>query len=116
MRKTGKCCWRALAATPAPMADKRREWHKCDEGGLKSRPLLEIATGCADAQGLVARWKTHLALALQLGMSSPGIFLSKPGGLADREAKRRLAEYGPNDALMHRRRPLWRQIVERLAN
>src|SRR5262249_40593989 len=72
--------------------------------------------GCAGAQGLVARWKAHLALALQRGMSSPGIFLSKPGGLADREAKRRLAEYGPNDALMHRRRPLWRQIVERLAN
>ena len=41
---------------------------------------------------------------------------AKPGGLADRDAKRRLAEYGPNDALMHRRRPLWRQIIERLAN
>ena len=41
---------------------------------------------------------------------------AKPGGLADRDAKRRLAEYGPNDALMHRRRPLWRHIIERLAN
>ena len=41
---------------------------------------------------------------------------AKPGGLADRDAKRRLTEYGPNDALMHRRRPLWRQIIERLAN
>ncbi|HKB22258.1 MAG TPA: cation-transporting P-type ATPase, partial [Methyloceanibacter sp.] len=41
---------------------------------------------------------------------------AKPGGLADRDANRRLAEYGPNDALMHRRRQLWRQIIERLAN
>src|SRR5262249_50240195 len=32
------------------------------------------------------------------------------------ETHRRLAEYGPNDALMHRRRQLWRQIIERLAN
>src|SRR5262249_27937870 len=38
------------------------------------------------------------------------------GGLADRDANRRLAQYGPNDALMHRRRQLWRQIIERLAN
>src|SRR5262245_27590985 len=41
---------------------------------------------------------------------------AKPGGLADRDANRRLAEYGPNDALMHRRRQLWWQIIERLAN
>jgi Mg2+-importing ATPase len=39
-----------------------------------------------------------------------------PGGLSDREVKRRLAEYGANDALVHRRRPLWRQILDRLAN
>ena len=34
-------------------------------------------------------------------------------GLSNREAKRRLAEYGPNDALIRRRRPLWRQILDR---
>src|SRR5262245_29742675 len=66
--------------------------------------------------GLSGEMENAPSARLQLGMSSHGIFLSKPGGLADREAKRRLAEYGPNDALMHRRRPLWRQIVERLAN
>ena len=37
-------------------------------------------------------------------------------GLSDKEAQRRLAEYGPNDALIHRRRPLWRQILDRFAN
>ena len=37
-------------------------------------------------------------------------------GLSNQEAKRRLAEYGPNDALIHRRRPLWRQILDRLSN
>ncbi len=37
-------------------------------------------------------------------------------GLSNTEAKRRLVEYGPNDALIHRRRPLWRQIIDRLAN
>jgi P-type Mg2+ transporter len=37
-------------------------------------------------------------------------------GLGVEEAKRRLAEHGPNDTLSHRRRPLWRQTVERLAN
>src|SRR5262249_15633804 len=52
--QNGQKVLRALAATPTPVADKRLEWHKCDEGGLKSRPLLEIATGCAGAQGLVA--------------------------------------------------------------
>src|SRR5262249_42482535 len=123
MRKTGKCSSRALAATPAPMAGRWLEWHKCNEGSLRSRPLLEVATGCASAQGLVARWKAHLAL--QRGLRLPwNLHLdellrrlyAKPGGLADRDANRRLAEYGPNDALMHRRRQLWRQIIERLAN
>jgi Mg2+-importing ATPase len=37
-------------------------------------------------------------------------------GLGAEEAKRRLVEHGPNDTLSHRRRPLWRQTVERLAN
>jgi Mg2+-importing ATPase len=37
-------------------------------------------------------------------------------GLSDREARRRLAEYGPNDALIRRRSPLWRQIFDRLGN
>src|SRR5215470_17569590 len=74
MRKTRKCSSRALAATPAPMTGRWLEWHKCNEGSLRSRPLLEVATGCASAQGLVARWKAHLAL--QRGLSSPGIFLS----------------------------------------
>ena len=39
-----------------------------------------------------------------------------PSGLSDREVKRRLSEYGTNDALVHRRRPLWRQTLDRLAN
>ncbi|MGA7545153.1 MAG: magnesium-translocating P-type ATPase [Methyloceanibacter sp.] len=39
-----------------------------------------------------------------------------PAGLSDEEAKRRFAEFGPNDALIHRRRQLWRQTVDRLAN
>jgi len=39
-----------------------------------------------------------------------------PGGLSDQEFKRRLSEYGANDALAHRRRPLWRQTLDRLAN
>ena len=37
-------------------------------------------------------------------------------GLSAREVERRLAKYGPNDALLHRRRPLWRQILDRFAN
>ena len=37
-------------------------------------------------------------------------------GLSAREVERRLAKYGPNDALVHRRRPLWRQILDRFAN
>ena len=39
-----------------------------------------------------------------------------PAGLSNKAAQRRLAEYGPNDALIHRRRPLWRQTLDRLAN
>ena len=39
-----------------------------------------------------------------------------PEGLSAKEAARRLATYGPNDALIHRRRPLWRQILDRFAN
>ncbi len=37
-------------------------------------------------------------------------------GLSNEEVERRLARYGPNDALTHRRRPLWRQILDRFAN
>ena len=37
-------------------------------------------------------------------------------GLSERQAKRRLGQYGPNDALVHRRRPLWRQVIDRLGN
>ena len=37
-------------------------------------------------------------------------------GLTSEEAKERLAKYGPNDALSRRRRPLWRQILDRFAN
>jgi Mg2+-importing ATPase len=39
-----------------------------------------------------------------------------PGGLSDQEFKKRLSEYGANDAFAHRRRPLWRQTLDRLAN
>jgi Mg2+-importing ATPase len=38
------------------------------------------------------------------------------GGLTTEEAQARLAKYGPNDALAPRRRPLWRQILDRFAN
>ena len=37
-------------------------------------------------------------------------------GLSARKVKRRLAKFGPNDALIHRRRPLWRQIIDRFSN
>jgi Mg2+-importing ATPase len=37
-------------------------------------------------------------------------------GLTREEAKQRLATYGRNDALARRGRPLWRQIVDRIAN
>ena len=37
-------------------------------------------------------------------------------GLSSEEVGRRLAKYGPNDALLHRRRPLWRQVLDRFAN
>jgi Mg2+-importing ATPase len=37
-------------------------------------------------------------------------------GLSDLQAKRRLARYGPNDALLRRRRPLWRQVIDRFSN
>ena len=37
-------------------------------------------------------------------------------GLAQADAERRLVEHGPNDALMHRRRPLWLQFADRFAN
>ncbi len=39
-----------------------------------------------------------------------------PAGLTDAEARQRLAAYGPNDALSRRRRPLWRQVLDRFAN
>ena len=39
-----------------------------------------------------------------------------PEGLSEVEAKSRLAAFGPNDALAPRRRPLWRQVLDRLAN
>src|SRR5215470_15323576 len=37
-------------------------------------------------------------------------------GLNSDEAQRRLVHYGPNDALLHRRRSLWRQVLGRFAN
>ena len=37
-------------------------------------------------------------------------------GLTDTEARQRLAQYGANDALRRRRRPLWRQVLDRFAN
>jgi Mg2+-importing ATPase len=37
-------------------------------------------------------------------------------GLSGEDAARRLAKYGPNDALAHRRPPLWRQLLDRFAN
>lgn len=45
-----------------------------------------------------------------------GDLRATPDGLSSREARRRLAEYGPNDAMVRRRRPLWRQIIDRLGN
>jgi len=42
--------------------------------------------------------------------------MQDPGGLSDKAARRRLAKYGPNNALARRRRPLWRQILDRFAN
>jgi cation transport ATPase-like protein len=36
-------------------------------------------------------------------------------GLSGEEVELRLAKYGPNDALAHRRRPLWRQLLDRQA-
>jgi Mg2+-importing ATPase len=39
-----------------------------------------------------------------------------PDGLSEAEAKRRLAVYGPNNAMVRQRRRLWRQILDRLAN
>ncbi len=41
---------------------------------------------------------------------------SKPAGLTSREAARRLARYGANDAFVRRVRPLWREILDRFAN
>ena len=41
---------------------------------------------------------------------------SSPSGLSLDEARRRLIEHGPNDALDHRPHPLWLEIVHRLAN
>jgi magnesium-transporting ATPase (P-type) len=53
-------------------------------------------------------WNIPLApLLAELGATS--------GGLTSEEAKQRLAKYGPNDALTRRRRPLWRQILDRFA-
>jgi Mg2+-importing ATPase len=37
-------------------------------------------------------------------------------GLTNRQAARRLAQHGPNDAMVRRRNPLWRQIFDRLGN
>jgi Mg2+-importing ATPase len=37
-------------------------------------------------------------------------------GLTGAEATRRLAQFGANDALRRRRRPLWRQVLDRFAN
>jgi len=38
------------------------------------------------------------------------------GGLAGSEAASRLALHGPNDALARRRRPLWREVLDRFSN
>ncbi|MGE5266233.1 MAG: magnesium-translocating P-type ATPase [Deltaproteobacteria bacterium] len=38
------------------------------------------------------------------------------GGLSQAEASRRLKTFGPNDAMGAKRRPLWRQILDRFAN
>ena len=54
-------------------------------------------------------WRIPLAALLaELAVTS--------GGLNSEEAQERLAKYGPNDALAPRRRPLWRQILDRFAN
>jgi Mg2+-importing ATPase len=45
-----------------------------------------------------------------------GDLRATPDGLSSREARCRLAEYGPNDAMVRRRRPLWRQVIDRLGN
>ena len=37
-------------------------------------------------------------------------------GLSSEEVGRRLTKYGPNDALLYRRRSLWRQVLDRFAN
>src|SRR4029079_14129520 len=42
--------------------------------------------------------------------------VATPDGLSDQEAKRRLAVYGPNNAMVRRRRRLWRQIFDRPSN
>ena len=49
-------------------------------------------------------------------MGCSASWVQRPPGLATKRSKRRLAEYGPNDALIRRRRPLWRQTLDRLAN
>ena len=45
-----------------------------------------------------------------------GLLDASPGGLSDKAARKRVAKYGLNDALAQRRRPLWRQILDRFAN
>jgi Mg2+-importing ATPase len=53
----------------------------------------------------------NLSLATMLAELS-----SSSGGLTDDQARQRLAEHGPNDALSRQRPALWLQIVHRFAN
>ncbi|GAB2177732.1 magnesium-translocating P-type ATPase [Dongia sp. agr-C8] len=39
-----------------------------------------------------------------------------PAGLGNEEARRRLLQFGPNDAAAERRRPFWLRLIGRLAN
>ena len=94
-----------LRHTDVPVADGRTDvgWPSDlrDRDGLVPIPerLTRACLGTFRSSELLARHWAQL-----------------PTGLSAQEAKRRLAVYGPNNAMVRRRRPLWRQILDRLAN
>jgi P-type Mg2+ transporter len=60
-----------------------------------------------------------MAESLPWNLPLPGLLRvldATPAGLSAADVAARLATSGPNDALYRRRRPLWRQILDRFAN
>ena len=98
---------------------------RCREAGIASSKSAQIewAEVTRNAVKLEkskrAPWNIIMVDGLPWNLSLDGLLRdlgAAPAGLSNKAVERRLAEYGPNDALASRRRPLWLQILDRFAN